>query len=314
MAPLATATAESPGTAENPKTAESAACVVMAAEPADPARASGRRWWARIRPVDAMCVGGLVAQTVWASASVLLIPQLIGTDPVLLELLGATSPAMVAAGAFARAGKAGLVAALTAPTLGWVPLDAFGWWAGRRYGRSAVDLITRGHPRSVEFADRVDRLTGRWGFGALVLAPWLPVPNQLIYAATGWHGMSLLRFVIGDAIGTFLRTAAVVGLGYALGDDAVDLATAISHDTVLSFVALGVLLIAWTAFRHRRRLRGLGVRSRWWLAGGARRVRMQAAGHIPDIPDTPDVASAGPTTTPLAAGSPMAWERPPDGS
>ncbi len=206
----------------------------------------------RIRPADVVCVGGLAVQTIWGSVSVLLIPQLIGTHPVLLELLSATSPAMVAAGAFARAGHAALVTALAAPTVGWVPLDVFGWWAGRRYGRSAVDLLTRGRPRTAQFAGRVDGLVGRWGFGVLVLAPWLPIPNQLIYAATGWHGMSLPRFLGGDILGTFLRTVVVVGLGYALGDQAVTVAIAISRDTVLSFVVLLVALVVWAGVRRRR--------------------------------------------------------------
>ncbi len=266
-------------------------------EPDEPMGTARRRWWTRIRPVDAVCVGGLAAQTIWASVSVLLIPRLIGTHPVLLELLGATSPAMVAAGAFARAGRAGLVAALTAPTVGWVPLDVFGWWAGRRYGRPAVDIVTRGHPRSVEFASRVDRMARRWGFGALVLAPWLPVPNQLIYAATGWHGMSLVRFLIGDAIGTTLRTGVIVSLGYAVGDQAVDLATAISHDAVLSFVTLTALMLSWTVFRNRRSLRGLLARARPrpWASRTPRRVRGQPP--TPDPSDPPD-PPGGPTPDP----------------
>ncbi len=201
--------------------------------------------------VDAVCVGGLLAQSVWGVAATLLIPSLVGTHPILLEAFTASTPAMVAGGAFIRVGRAAWTGALLAPVIGWVPLDVFGWWAGRRYGRAAVDVIVRRQPRTARFAGRADRLTGRFGVWALVLVLWLPVPNQLVYAATGWVGMRLRTFLFWDTIGTLIRAGIIVGLGYALGSEAVEVATTISH-YALVFVAVGTALaLGWVLLARR---------------------------------------------------------------
>lgn len=207
--------------------------------------------------VDALCVGGLLAQSVWGVVATFLIPSLIGTHPVLLEAFTSSAPAMVAGGAFVRIGRAAWATALLAPVVGWVPLDVFGWWAGRRYGRAAVDVIVRRQPRTARFAARADRLTGRFGVWALVVVLWLPVPNQLVYAATGWVGMRLRTFLLWDTIGTLIRAGIIVGLGYAIGNDAAEVATTISH-YALACVAVGsALALGWVLLarylRHRNR-------------------------------------------------------------
>jgi membrane-associated protein len=209
---------------------------------------------ARGRVIDAVCAGGLLAQTVWGVAATLLIPSLVGTHPVLLEAFTASTPAMVAAGAFVRVGRAVWYAALAAPVIGWVPLDVLGWWAGRRFGRAAVDVVTRGRPRTTEVAERADGLTRRHGRWALVLVLWLPIPNQLVYAATGWARMRLSTFLVWDVVGSLARAAAIVALGYGLGDDAVAVAATISHYALAGVAVLLAGAGAWWvwALRHAR--------------------------------------------------------------
>ncbi|MGF7238245.1 MAG: DedA family protein [Frankia sp.] len=205
--------------------------------------------------IDAVCLGGLLTQSVWGVVAAFFIPSLVGTHPILLEAFTSSTPAMVAGGAFVRVGRATWTPALLAPVIGWVPLDVFGWWAGRRYGRAAVDVIVRQRPRTARFAARADRLTSRFGVWALVLVLWLPLPNQLVYAATGWAGMRLRTFLLWDTIGTLIRAGIIVGLGYALGNDAVEVATTISHYALVCVAVGTVLALGWVLLARRIRLR-----------------------------------------------------------
>jgi serine-type D-Ala-D-Ala carboxypeptidase/endopeptidase len=206
----------------------------------------------RVHWADVACLGGLVAGWIYYLAIIPLIPSLIGTHPVLLEALSGSLPAQVAAGAFARLGRASLVLALAAPILGMMAFDPFWWWAGRRYG----DPVTRGlaarNPRSARGVMRGRRLFDRFGGWTLVFAYYLPVPNTILYALAGWAGFGLLRFVVLDLIGTMMYTSMGVALGYALGRRAAHVAGLISHYSIVATVALvaGLILVAW--WRNRR--------------------------------------------------------------
>lgn len=208
----------------------------------------------RMRWADVACVGGLVVSGVWYLAVIPAIPSLVGTHPVLLEALGGSLPAEVAAGAFARAGRASLVMALVAPVIGLAAFDPFWWWAGRRYGDSVTRTMADRNPRTARGVDRGLRLFGRHGGWTLVFAYYLPVPNNALYAAAGWAGFSFVRFAILDLIGTMLRIVADVGLGYALGGRATATAGLVSRYFLAATVALiaGLIMVAWWRRRADR--------------------------------------------------------------
>jgi membrane-associated protein len=161
----------------------------QAPEPAmDPAPARPRR---RVRWADVACIGGIAASGVWYLAVIPLIPSLVGTHPVLLEALGGSLPATVAAGAFARIGRASLALALVAPVIGLSAFDPLWWWAGRRYGDCGPRALAGRSPRTARSAERAVRLFERRGGWTLVFAYYLPVPNNVLYAAAGWAGAYL---------------------------------------------------------------------------------------------------------------------------
>jgi membrane-associated protein len=62
----------------------------------------------------------------------------------------------------------------------------------------------------------------------------------MIYAAAGWNGMRLRRFLLLDLAGAALWVVPIVGLGYAIGHPAVDLARQITHYGLLLGLAIGV--------------------------------------------------------------------------
>jgi len=179
-------------------------------------------------------------------------PSLIGTHPLLLEALRGSTSSLVAGGAFASIGRASLVLALLVPLPTLMMSDPFVWWAGRLWGPEVVDLVAgRGAAgrRGVKVAMRLIERARAW---AVVLAPVVPVPSAVIYAAAGWTGMRLRWFLLLDLIGTFGWVALIVGLGYALGRPAVNVAHAITHYSLLITIGLvvGCLVVGlWRGWR-----------------------------------------------------------------
>lgn len=205
-------------------------------------------------------MGGIAVSAVFSLALLPVAPSLLGRDPVLLEALRGSTPAMVASGAFARVGEASLLLALVAPVATLVVFDPFYWWAGRLWGPTALATLAGGSPRARRSAARAGRLAERFGSLAVVLSYFLPVPSVLVYAAVGMAGMRFRRFLALDLVSASLWIATNVGLGYAIGQGAVDVARAISRYAL--FVTLALVVVVFVlSFRRARR-------EPEWVAGG----------------------------------------------
>jgi membrane-associated protein len=181
------------------------------------------------RRAEIACVTGIAAKTIFALALLPLAPSLLGTDPVLLEALRGSTSAMASGGAFARVGEASLVLAVLAPLPTLLFITPFFWWAGRLWGPKAAAMLGGNHPNAEKWAHRSGAHLERFGGLAVALAPYLPIPSSFIYAAAGWTGMSLRRFLAFDLLGMLSWIGLIVGLGYAVGHPAVRVAKAISH-------------------------------------------------------------------------------------
>jgi membrane-associated protein len=206
---------------------------------------------ARRRRAEIACVTGIALKTVFALALLPLVPSLVGTDPVLLEALRGSTSAMASGGAFARVGEASLALALLAPLPTLLFITPFFWWAGRLWGPQAAATLGGGHPNAEKWAQRSGAHLERFGGLAVALAPFLPVPSSFIYAAAGWTGMGLRRFMVFDLVGMLAWIGLIVGLGYAVGHPAVQVAKAISHYGLLITVAVVVIAVAVGVLRAR---------------------------------------------------------------
>jgi membrane protein DedA with SNARE-associated domain len=201
---------------------------------------------------QALCFGILMLQGAYRLVLLFATSWLIGSHPLLLEALRGSTSSLVAGGAFARIGQASLTLALLAPLPTLMMSDPFVWWAGRLWGPGVVDLIAgRGatQRRGVQMAMRLIARARSW---AVVLAPFLPVPSIIIYAAAGWTGMRLRWFLLLDLIGTFSWIVLMVGLGYGLGHSAVNVAHDITHYSLLitiGLVVVSVLIAVWRGWR-----------------------------------------------------------------
>jgi membrane protein DedA with SNARE-associated domain len=221
-------------------------------------RRVGAPWGAGAAPADTTIAVLIGLCAAYSLALWPLVPALIGSHPLLLEIVSGSTLAEVTVGAQSRLGELPLWFAVVAGVPGSMMFDWVFWWAGRRWGDRALHLI-RGRdpsPRAVAKrearAARLERMAGRFGPAAVLLAYYLPLPSVLIYVAAGLSGMRLRTFLALDILGTLLWVGPVVGLGYAVGRPAVDVVHRIDHySTILTIVVL--LVIIGVQARRRRR-------------------------------------------------------------
>ena len=195
-------------------------------------------------------MAAIAASAVLPLALLPLVPALLTSHPALLELLRGSTTAIINMGARARVGEASPVLAVVLAVPSLMMFDWAYWWAGRRWGdRVFLWLLGGASPRSERRLARLHRIESRVGPFAVVLAYLLPVPSVLIYAAVGDGGMRLGVFLALDLVGTLLWAGLLAGAGYGFGDQALEVAKAVSHYGLWLTAALVVVV----AVRLRRR-------------------------------------------------------------
>ena len=222
--------------------------------PAEPAADEQPAW--RLSVKDVLCVGPISLNSIYYYAGLPLNAIFIGTRPVLLSALRGSIPAMVASGGFARVGKASLALAIIAPIPISMVTDPFYFWAGRRYGRRALQYLEQNDPRWHKRIARGERFFKKYGVGTVIMAPLLPAPSPLFYLAAGEAGMRFIVFIFADLLGTLLYIGLIVSLGWVIGKTAVDVAEAISHYALWVIIGSLVLIFAWSfwsAWRQQQR-------------------------------------------------------------
>jgi membrane protein DedA with SNARE-associated domain len=209
-------------------------------------------WEGRAARADVICLAGIGLSGLYGLLLLPAVPSLVGTHPLLLELIRGSMTSIVTMGALARTGHASLLVAVFAGVPATMMFDWLYWWAGRRWGSSALTLLVGRHPRAARRIPWVQRVAHRWGGLAVVVGYLLPVPNVLIYAAVGWTGMRLGVFLALDVLGALLWVGLLVGLGYAIGQSAIDVAHAVSHYALAVTLVVVVVVIARSAWLARR--------------------------------------------------------------
>src|SRR6266480_806381 len=239
---------------ESAQAAERAAAAAAAApEKADRWNDPRLPWHGKPRAADIFCWLAIVLSGVfyWALLPVRL--SLVGTHPVVAELLNGSTESIISAAAFARAGDGTLAVVLLAAIPGLMKFDALYWWAGRLWGERFI-MALPGSRRVAKHMARVQRAGRKFTWPAVVASSFLPIPRAIIYVMAGWAGMRLVTFLILDLIGVLLWAGLLAGLGYTLGHHAVVAAKTISHYSwwfTIGIVALSVLF----ALRSQRRQR-----------------------------------------------------------
>jgi membrane-associated protein len=203
---------------------------------------------------DLFLIGAITLSGIYLLILIPLTPALVGSHPVVLELLKGSLSAMITMGAMSRVGDASLAVAVLAAIPGLMMFDWLYWWAGRRWGENAISFFVGNHPKAAARTAKLERIIHRFGWLAIVIAYFQPVPNVLIYAAAGWTRMRLRTFLLLDLIGSLLWIGLCVGLGYAIGQRAVDVAKGVSRYALyvtIALVAIVLLRQYWAARRQR---------------------------------------------------------------
>ena len=209
-------------------------------------------WQQPATGADKVLMGAILATVAVGLVLRPLKPFLLASHPVLLEFLAGDLTTIGAAAAFARIGEAPLWLVVVGGVVGMMKLDWLTWWAGRQWGRGIIRMFTTSR-RAQRLALRAAELNPWIVRGAVVVAGLPGIPTALVYAAAGWAGMRLTTFLLLDLLGTLTMTGLVVGLGYGLGQEAVDLVLLV--DRYASVVSLSMIGLAAAIPVVKRRMR-----------------------------------------------------------
>ena len=217
------------------------------AKPVDPWSDPRLPWEGKPRRVDIACWAAITLSGLYYLAILPWRASLVGTHPVISELLNGSTEAIVSAAAFARVGHGTILVVLLASIPGLMKFDIIYWWAGRLWSERVINLFAgrseRQRRRGQKLVARVNRW-GRWfSWPAVIIANFLPIPSAIIYAMAGWTGMSWVTFLVLDVIGTLSWAGLLAGLGYALGQHAVSVAEEVSKYGLWVTIAIVVLVV-----------------------------------------------------------------------
>ena len=218
-------------------------------------------WAGRPERIDILCWAAIVLSGIYYWAMLPFRAELVGTHPVLGELLNGSTESIIAAAAFARVGHGTLVVVLLAAIPGLMKFDVIYWWAGRLWGERLILLLSGKRHRGVKYMNRVQRWGRKFTWPAVLVSQFLPIPTAIIYAVAGWAGMRLVTFLILDAIGSLAWAGTLAGLGWELGHHAVVVAQKISHYGLWVTIAL-VVVIVFFQVRSQRQMMHTAAQAR----------------------------------------------------
>lgn len=128
---------------------------------------------------------------------------------------------MTVAGVAAARGTLNLGGVIAAGTAGAMLGNWLWFWLAIKLGRDRLNWLINRYSRwlTLDWAEveRGHRLFGKHGSIIVLFARMIPTLRSLISIPAGLFGMSLRRFLIFSTIGTAGWSAALAGVGYALG-------------------------------------------------------------------------------------------------
>ncbi|MEJ2867254.1 VTT domain-containing protein [Actinomycetospora sp. OC33-EN08] len=200
-----------------------------------------RPWDSPMARADKVLIGCMVGAFVLAMTTLPLRPFLLASHPTALAAVTGSSSAVGAGAAFARIGQADLWLVIVAGIVGKIKFDWLYWWAGRRWGAKGVRFFVPSD-RAARFVERV-RAWPMWAMFLVVVVAALPgIPSVLAYLLAGLAGLSLGAFLVASVVGAGIMTGLVAGLGYALGQSAVDVVLLIDRYALWISLSIAVFI------------------------------------------------------------------------
>lgn len=155
---------------------------------------------------------------------------------------------LVIAGFFAERGRLGVVAVTLVGFLGAYLGHFFWFWLGRRHG---VRLLDR-YPKMQRHFGKSIRMFERYGIAAIIATQWLYGLRITCAVVVGISKISLIKFLIYEAISCMIWAIGVTALGYYFGAAVQTLLGRYEHAEKwgLLIIVLGAIALwLW----HRRR-------------------------------------------------------------
>lgn len=215
---------------------------------------------------------------------------------VLLEQLGLPFPALpllVAAGVLIGTGQIGLFPAVSAALLATLLADGLWYIAGQRRGRPVLALLCKISLEPDTCVRRTEGIFRTHGPHALVLAKFVPGLSTIAPPLAGIVGLGPLVFLFYDSLGTVLWAGSGIGIGYAFGTSAPEIATQVTQLTPIAGIGAAVFMmmyIVWKAWRrrmdlkHAPRITATEVVNRLNAGESILVVDLRSAAHRSEIP------------------------------
>lgn len=205
-------------------------------------------WEGQPSRTDKALLGTLVVVPMFFIALTPLKPFLIAHHPILLEVVTGSNAAIGVGAAYARTGQAPLWLVVAAGVIGNIKLVWLFWWAGRRWGAKLVELLTPS-PRVRTLAHDAVARHPRLLAVLLLVGEFPGVPAAVLYAVAGWARMRLATFLACCTLGATLWVGLVAGLGYRIGQPAIDLVLLVDRYAVWVSLALVVGIAVVSSIR-----------------------------------------------------------------
>ena len=173
---------------------------------------------------------------------------------ILLDLVVPGEVGLVLAGTAAEQNGTSLVLVIVAATLGATAGDSLGYVVGRRFGPA---LVTRWRwTRRLEPSlERARDHYARRGGVTVAVARWIGALRAVVPVVAGAAALTYRRFLAWSLPSAAAWSAVVASLGFAFGDDVVELVDRVGLG--VSLVAVAVVVGAvWYARRRRQAGRG----------------------------------------------------------
>lgn len=182
---------------------------------------------------------------------------------IFVEQIGVPLPALpwlLIAGALSATGNFNPLLGIFITVLACLPADAIWFVLGRRRGNQVLRLLCRISLEPDSCVRRTQNIFFRHGMRGVIAAKFLPGFGTMIPPLAGMSGVSAPRFLMMDAIGSFLYGAVYISLGFLFRtqiDDVIGALSRIGGNTVILLVGLAAAYIGFKFWRRQRLLRKL---------------------------------------------------------
>jgi membrane protein DedA with SNARE-associated domain/rhodanese-related sulfurtransferase len=156
---------------------------------------------------------------------------------------------LMAAGALSAHGRMSALILVPLSVLPCLGADGLWFWFGRRWGLQALRVLCRFTSDPRGHAENAHRKFRRFGMPLLCVAKFLPGLDGLIPPLAGAEGVPLAAFLVLDAVGSILWSAAYVALGYVFSNQ-LDLAIKwVNHFGTALGIVIGLPIVLYAGWR-----------------------------------------------------------------